>query len=801
VTTPYHAKYFAHELTRHRSAGSIDRLSQSLFDAAVDLNPHQINAALFALANPLSKGVLLADEVGLGKTIEASLVLCQYWAERRRRLLVVCPASIRKQWSLELEEKFNLPTLVLDAPAYRQMQRGGILEPFLTPHIIITSFNFASRMQGELRAVPWDLVVIDEAHKLRNAYRASNKMGQRLRWALEDRQKLLLTATPLQNSLLELYGLSTLIGEHLFGDVTSFRERYMRADSDLGDLRGRLKGFAKRTLRQDVGEYIRYTERRALTTPFSPNDEEHRLYEALSAFLQREDTYALPSRQRQLTTLVLRKLLASSSHAVAGTLETILGRLQGLHSAHLAEQEVTEPDLLETLLIEEEAPDEYADAALEDDDTTPDPPQADLEKLEQEIAEVTGYLAWARSIAVDSKSRALLTALQLGFGEFVKVGANRKALIFTESRRTQAYLKDFLEANGHAGKVVLFNGSNTGPETKAIFERWLRENAGSGRATGSRDIDSRTAIIEHFRDHADILIATEAAAEGVNMQFCSLVVNYDLPWNPQRVEQRIGRCHRYGQLHDVVVINFLNQRNEADRRVLELLSEKFRLFNGVFGASDEVLGTLESGVDFEKRILAIYQECRTTGEIESAFQALQKELEASIEARLRTTRRALLEHFDEDVHERLKVQLSEAQAQLGRVERLFWSLSQVALADHARFDEDQFSFELISPPRPTIQRGHYTLVSKRDKNGVSGDFLYRFSHPLGEYAVETAKAAATPLAELHFDVTRHPTRLAAVEALTGHSGWLTLTRLVVETFATEDYLLFNGFTDDAIPLD
>ena len=800
MTTPYHAKYFAYELTRHRSASGVDRLSQSLFDAAVDLNPHQIDAALFALANPLSRGVLLADEVGLGKTIEASLVLCQYWAERRRRLLVVCPASIRKQWGLELEEKFNLPTRVLDAPAYRRAQRGGHSDPFLTPHIVITSFNFASRMQSELRAVPWDLVVIDEAHKLRNAYRASSKMGQRLKWALEDRQKVLLTATPLQNSLLELYGLSTLIGEHLFGDGTSFRERYMRTDSDLNDLRVRLKGFAKRTLRQDVSEYIRYTERRALTTPFSPNDDEHKLYEALSAFLQREDTYAIPSRQRQLTTLILRKLLASSSHAVAGTLETILGRLQGLRNAQ-AEQEAAEPDLLESLLSEEEAPDEYADAALEEDEVAEDRPTTDLRKLEQEITEVTHYLAWARGIGVDSKSRALLTALQLGFGELIRVGANRKALIFTESRRTQGYLKDFLEANGHAGKVALFNGSNTGPEVKAIFERWLRNNAGTGRATGSREIDSRTAIIEHFRDHADILIATEAAAEGVNMQFCSLVINYDLPWNPQRVEQRIGRCHRYGQKHDVVVINFLNQRNEADRRVLELLGEKFRLFNGVFGASDEVLGSLESGVDFEKRILAIYQECRTSSEIERAFQALQKELEASIQARLRSTRRALLEHFDEDVHERLKVQLSEAQAQLDRVERLFWEMSRVVLGDHARFDDKRFSFDLFSAPLPNIQKGRYTLVSKRDQSGAAGDFLYRFSHPLGEYAVTGAKSVSTPLAELYFDVTHHPTRLAAVEALKDRSGWLTLTHLAVKTFAEEDYLLFNGFTDDGTLLD
>src|SRR5450756_1395089 len=320
--TAYHAKYFAHDLTR-RASGGLDRLSASLFNASVDLNPHQIDAALFALQSPLSKGVLLADEVGLGKTIEAGLVLCQLWAERRRRLLVICPAFIRKQWSLELEEKFNLPTTILDATAYRRAQRGGNSAPFMAEAVVITSINFASAMQGDVRPIAWDLVVIDEAHKLRNAYRPSNHMGQRLRWALEERRKLLLTATPLQNSLLELYGLSTLIDDHLFGEIGSFRSQYMRQDSDLADLRARLAGFTKRTLRNQVAEYIQYTERRAITRPFHPTDDEHKLYETVSAFLLREDTFSIPVQQRSLTTLILRKLLASSSHAIAGTLDTM----------------------------------------------------------------------------------------------------------------------------------------------------------------------------------------------------------------------------------------------------------------------------------------------------------------------------------------------------------------------------------------------------------------------------------------------------------------------------------------------
>src|SRR5260370_37885315 len=232
-----------------------------------------------------------------------------------------------------------------------------------------------------------------------------------------------------------------------------------------------------------------------------------------------------------------------------------------------------------------------------------------------------------------------------------KMGASRKALIFTESRRTQQYLKTFLEANGYAGQIVLFSGSNSDAESQVIYQRWLQANQATGRATGSKAIDIRTALIEHFRDQATLMIATEGCAEGINLQFCSVVINYDLPWNPQRIEQRIGRCHRYGQKHDVVVINFLNERNEADRRVLELLTEKFSLFNGVFGASDEVLGTIESGVDFEKRILAIYQECRTPEEIDAAFRELQQEMDERIRTRMDDTRRLLFEHFDEDVHE------------------------------------------------------------------------------------------------------------------------------------------------------
>lgn len=802
--TPHQAKYFAYDLTRRSSAG-LDRLSMSLFDAAVDLNPHQIEAALFALQSPLSNGVILADEVGLGKTIEAGIVLCQFWAERKRRLLVLCPASIRKQWALELTEKFNLPVVVLDAKAYREAQRAG-RSPLSQQGVVVMSFNFANSRRDELKAIAWHLVVIDEAHKLRNVYRPSNKVGQGIRWATENCRKLLLTATPLQNSLLELYGLSTLLDEHLFGDVNSFRSQFMGAGASLDALRQRLAGFCKRTLRRQVTEYIRYTERRPITRPFKPSDDEHALYESVSAFLQREDSYALPHRQRHLAALILRKLLASSSHAIAATLDALRLRLEALRD----EQLQSDPELTERLIEGEELEDELLDEILAEDDapeTQAPPPAIDRQKLREEIAVLKRLADWARSIGIDTKTRTLLQALEIGFEKLAGIGASRKAVIFTESRRTQEYLKTFLESHGYRGQVVLFNGTNSGPEATAVYERWVAANRDTGRASGSRAVDVRTALIEHFRDHATILIATEAAAEGVNLQFCSLVVNYDLPWNPQRIEQRIGRCHRYGQRHDVVVINFLNERNEADRRVLEILAEKFKLFDGVFGASDEVLGSIESGVDFEKRILAIYQQCRTPEEIDAAFRKLQAEMDEQIRSRLDDARRTLFEHFDEDVHERLRLQLADARAHLDRVSRRFWHLTRFMLDGRARFDDQALAFDLEIPPRDDIPKGRYHLISKThpkaaEQNGEQPSlFLYRLSHPLGEHVVDHAKRLPTLAAHVVFDVTHHPTRLHVVEGLRGKSGYLTLRRVVIESYDREEYLLFSGFDDEGRPLD
>lgn len=805
MITNYHAKYYSYELTAKHSSTSVDRLSRSLFDASVDLNPHQIEASLFALRSPLSKGVVLADEVGLGKTIEAALVLCQLWAEKKRNLLIVCPASLRKQWATELQEKFNLPTQVLDKVTYNRMQRNGIYTPLQSGKITIVSYHFPLSLEAEFLGIPWDLVVIDEAHKLRNAHRQSNKIGQTIKRIFDGRQKLLLTATPLQNSLIELYGLSTLIDEHLFGDDKSFRKQFMSGDSSMTELRDRLSQFVKRTLRKNVLEYIRYTERKAVTVPFMPTDKEQDLYESISAFLANENTYALPKRQRHLTSLIIRKLLASSSHAIVNTMETIKQRLERLRD----DQPQNDEEFLDHLIEDDDLETDYLEEDLEDADSSLESVVANVKhKIEEEIGLVESLISKARSISNDTKATALLKALEIGFQRMAdmvdpKTGqhAPKKAIIFTESRRTQEYLAAFLQANGYQGKVVSFSGTNTGEQASEIYKGWLAENQGSDRVSGSAQVDKRTALIDYFKNHAEILIATEAAAEGVNLQFCALLINYDLPWNPQRIEQRIGRCHRYGQKFDVVVINFLNERNQADQRVLQLLSEKFNLFNGVFGASDEVLGRIENGIDFEKRISEIYDTCRSPETIEVAFTNLQKELEEHINQKIKATQQILIENFDEDIHDLLKIKLDQAEERLDKVGRWFWRLTKHILENQAAFEDEKYAFSLRQPVIPSAPAGKYQLVKRQGAATIEHAHTYRLTHPLGEYVLQKGTDIDTPNAEIVFGYSGHPTKISAVEQIKGKAGWLNLRLVRVEALQTEEYLVFTAQTDDGQNLD
>jgi len=795
--TDYQSLYFAHWLTL--AGRSDNQVSRTMAAARVDMNPHQIDAACFALKSPLERGVLLADEVGLGKTIEASLVIAQKWAEHKRKILLVVPASLRKQWNQELFDKFELPSAILDGELIKKQKESGIQNPFdQDDMIVICSYQIASTQKDLVQEVQWNLIVFDEAHKLRNLYRKSgNKIAKNLQQAtLHAESKILLSATPIQNNLQELFGLSQMIDKYYFGDLSSFKTLYVRRKNNkkaLADLQQRIKPLCHRTLRKQVQLEggVNFTNRYSLTQDFTPHEDEWQLYEKISEYLQRPLLYSIHSQARHLVVIGMRKTLASSSHAITITLQRMIKRLE--------DKQLLEDDVLEDLEEADDWRDLFFDVSSDVSKNGSEEPgevelaqSVDSKGLQIEIAELKEYKTLAEKIIRNAKGEALIKVLSKAFDMTVNLGGQRKAVVFTESRRTQLYIKENLENNGFEGRVILLNGTNTDPGSKAIYKAWLGEHAGSARITGSKTADMKAALVDKFKmADTDILVSTEAGGEGINLQFCSLLINYDLPWNPQKVAQRIGRVHRYGQLNDVVIVNFINRKNHADERVFKILDEKFKLFEGVFGASDEILGAIESNIDIEQRIYKIYQKCRDNEQIQYEFDQLQQELEEVLVVREDQARQALMNNLDRDVVARLKSRRDTSNDFLTGYHQVLLDLAQAELPD-AKFKRNHFFCD--------GQR--YDLSWDHSQQNDSEFFrLQSKEHLLAWELVHKAKSRKRdripmPSAKLIFSYGALEAKYAALQAYIGESGLLQVNKLkFCYAEICEEYLLVAANTD------
>lgn len=793
----YQSKFYAYELERSYASDHVGKLAGLLFDAQVEPKPHQIDAALFALQTPYLRGVILADEVGLGKTIEAGIVLSQYWAERKRRVLIVAPSSLRQQWQQELIEKFLIPSVLLTSQnAAEKLSVAAQSQP----EVLICSYEFALRYEAKLTR-GWDLVILDEAHRLRNHWTGKAKIAEAVTHIVQGASKaVLLTATPLQNRLEELYGLVSVFEPDYFYSLDAFRERYVKGMGDGDDLVERVALISKRTLRRDAQKYIQFTMRLPLTLEFDPSAEEIELYNKVNEYLQREELYAFPKSQRHLSALIIRKRLGSSTFAVASTLHNIASRVQEeLNSGQRR-------DGRGTLFLDNDLTTEEMEAA----ETTFGPGAEDQaltsteirSAIQLEIDELRSFAHLAESIKVNQKAVKLFDAIDQGFDRLREIGAPEKAIIFTDSTKTQEYIAQALKENGRGEGLVLFNGTNDSPEAKAIYRDWLELNKDSDLITGVFAADRRKALVDYFRDKGTLMIATEAAAEGINLQFCSMVVNYDLPWNPQRVEQRIGRAHRYGQKHNVIVVNFSNKGNVAEQRILQLLADKFHLFENVFGASDQVLGAIEDGLDFEKRISDILNKCRTEDEINAAFEQLETEYAEDISREMSAAKARVFDNLDPNVQDRLKAYDSQSGEVLNKFERLLLAVTKRELREYAEFEGDGLNFVVNTPPVEGVAKGHYYFKSQP----IPHAHQYRYSSPLAAFVIDSAQSAETPIAELTFSLARSERVSAGARELVGTSGSMQIQLVTYDMKAKDDdisesYLVSAVISDSGEVLD
>lgn len=775
---PLTAKYFYSMLDLKQSGNTVDRIGTTLFNSHIKLTPHQIEAALFAFKSPLNKGCILADEVGLGKTIEAGIVLAQLWSEHKRKILIVAPASLMRQWASELFDKFNLPSIIMDRKQYNLLKRQGYVNPFvIKDNIIICSYQMCASSQDDVRLADFNLCVIDEAHKLRNVWTGKNVTSQAIKTALSNTKKMLLTATPIQNNVMDLYGLTSLIDDNIFGDYQIYREKYYRNYAEnLLELRDRLSHFVHRTLREQVQPYIRFTKRIPKTFHFTQTPDEIKVYDEIRKLLLNsdEESYLIPSKQKHLLLLILCKLMGSSVHSIVYTLEIMKKRLITLLNTGV-------DNGLDEIITED---------VLEDDDSIDEAEETikiDVEKLKKEINNLTNIIQLAQKVKVESKYLALRDAMDYGIKFLKELGANEKVLIFTESRRTQNYLYESLINDGY-DEVLLFNGSNNDEISLKIYEEWCAKPENQEKLNNSKSINMRQAIIDYFRTKGKILIATGAGAEGLNLQFCSMVINYDLPWNPQVVEQRIGRCHRFGQEHDVVVINFISSSNVVEQRIFELLSSKFRVFNEIFGSSDSILGTLEDGIDLQKAIIDIYTKCRTVEEINNAFDSIQEQYKEVIDESMKKTKQDLLDNFDEDLQAYFADVLDTTKASISKIEQLFWELTKIILFNKAKFNDETRTF--------IYKDESYALSSKE------GPFIdYNMVSMLGKDVMQAASTIQQQEGHIIFDITNYPYQITNIQELKGKKGYISFNRITIDSFEHEEYVFFTGFLEDGTQLD
>ncbi len=817
MTHAIQRRWFAEQLVRLRRADERHRYAASQRHGRIDPNPHQIHAVIFALGRVREGGCILADEVGLGKTIEAGLVIVQLMAEGARRVLIIVPKSLQGQWQLELYTLFGIEVRQVSGRKHRAEEEGALAGGgvFLVGRELAGSDRGSAALRG---AEPFDLCVIDEAHEIfAGLYKRYDRFGVyqpasthaqmagRVKEMLTDTPVLLLTATPIQNSLAELWGLVQYVEPTgtLLGDVRTFRQVFCDGDDRTlvagqdEELRQRIATVCRRTLRRQAQEFLEkpFVDRRAQLFEYTMTPEEKALYDDLTRFLMDPLLVAFRGSHRRLLILVFHRQMASSIRALAASLQNVAKRLHKMLEltpieALAAEAEAAVGDL-------EERPE-----ATEVDDGAPPAPG----RVEAELARVEELLERAHALPLDSKAEALIKAVRMVFSRAERGQGKGKIVIFTESLTTQEYIRELLMGQPPDGTgladadITLFRGQNTGPRVRAAVERWKQEvgNAIPAYNRPSRAVAVRLALVHEFRTRSRVFVSTEAGAKGLNLQFCDTLVNYDLPWNPQRIEQRIGRCHRYSQTHDVTVINFLATDNEAQRLTFEILSQKLDLFGTVLAASDHVLyeprtKTPESvvnamAVDFETRLERIYERSRDYDNLLDELRELRETIGSKrdrYEAELARTKNLIESQFDKAVSRKFRQIQEELPATLAELDRdadrvLRGYLEAVDIAFERVEHDGLIRFDIAPCPRLpaglsdglTVTVGESRAGSEADPGRVETLYL---GHPLLEAAVAEAREATRRQAASRQAAYRHtPYQPFRVELRPGNgelAGW------------------------------
>jgi len=586
----------------------------------------------------------------------------------------------------------------------------------------------------------------------------------------------------------------------LLGSLRTFRDVFCDGDDRVlvpgqdHDLRSRIETVVQRTLRRQAQEFLDrpFVARRAQIFEYTMTAEEKSLYDGVTTYLLEPQLLAFRGNQRRLLIIGFHRLMGSSVPALAASLRGVADRLRAMLSSGHPK---VPTDFLNDLDDE--------DLEIEPETEAAEPPNAG--PVEAELQRVLNFVERAESLPRDSKADKLLEVMRV---IDTRPEGRRRVVIFTESLKTQAYLEELLIKRGGLDpeSVTLFRGVNDSPRAVKALERWQDEIGSTlpPYQRPSRSVAVRLALVHEFKTRSRVFISTEAGAKGLNLQFCDTIINYDLPWNPQRIEQRIGRCHRYGQEHDVTVINFLASDNEAQKLTFEILSRKLDLFGKVLDASDVVLhepstdapetlaGAL--GSDFESRLRRIYERARAVTEIEAELRRLREEMDGQrghFEQTWASTAGLIETRFDQKVKQVFRNLQTDLPRQLARLDaeldQLISGYFDVCQIPYRRSSGNgNVIFELSpSPHLPDGWREGGTVVVGQARDREDADLIH-LGHPLVRAAVDEARAATQRKFSVAWAVKDAPEELRRHK---GHRGRMIVSRVRYEGFERADRLV------------
>ncbi len=793
--TYYHTKYLAAKIKRKSSMESFNKLLPIIYDSDLPLYPHQLAAADFVNNSTTVQGTILSDEMGLGKTIEAGLAISLMWNEGYKQILIIAPVADLKMWKAILITKFGLDVEIYNKYKLREFRKNKVNRPFAREVIKICSYKFAFENYSSINPVKWDLVTLDQAHRVENVYDIKSEVGDVIRQIAYGRRCLLITSNPLQSTMKRLFKLGNLVDKYAFGDRRSYNYQFVSItdDIDYPNLRKRLEPIAKRTLGRRVSGFVNKSRRIEIQDIYEGTPQEADFITATINYYINTSKFGIPNEIASMPALGLFIQMTISPKLALGGIGLVdegLKLIRRTRSPHKFLYKNFKSDIETLDWINEEW---HRSKEKEQLEVVKSP---DLQKIiDKERNDLLLLREYALEIQTDSRFKALLSDIERIKKRITRRKMPKKIVIFTQSKLAQRYLVFLLRDAGFKG-VYYVNADNDNHEAQSMYEDYMKNRYIPYDKSILRDYYKRLSIIETFQKKGTILVATDKGIQDQVINKCSAIINYDLPFDPYLTDLRLKKVNGFVNNRDVYILNIVNKSNEMELWNYTKQRDIFNLFNGSYGQSDTPVGAIGVGADYSMLVFGYYMMHHTIDLVDRSFKKVEIEIRDAKSQSMNNYYTTLLEKSFKDERIEGEKYLEMYQSEVIGLKE---AITKIAMKELEKFGSvskrGRGSITIKKKPfrMENEDLGKYTF----DEIGLENRRKFYLNRGIGKQIIESAYKRKLPCKHILFSYNSIRPRLSDLLQLKGKSGILLLKLVTIQGIQNEQYLLFCGKTVDS----